>query len=249
MSGEHSVRGKYLGLLQDALLDRTNGRDPMAELASAGLIWPRHAPSMVTPGHMAFLRQVCEAMLVEEIPGDFVECGVWRGGACIMMRAVLASYEEQHRQVWVCDSFEGLPTPDARYQRDTRLGLHLQPELRISEDNVRANFERYGLLDERVHFVRGWFEDTLPALVASGQVPAISVLRMDGDHYGSTLHILEALYPLVSIGGWIIEDDYLNPGLADHAKAAVDDYRAAHGITEEIIPVTWGGAWRKERSV
>ena len=91
-----------------------------------------------------------------------IETGVWRGGASIYMRGILAAHGVENRDVWVADSFAGLPEPD----HPTVLGLVDASEwLAVSLDEVRENFARYRLLDERVHFVKGWFRDTLPRSV------------------------------------------------------------------------------------
>jgi O-methyltransferase len=116
--------------------------------------------------------------------------------------------------------------------------LWTYPELAVSLDEVRANYERYGLLDERVRFVQGWFRDTLPAC----PVDRLAVLRLDGDLYESTFVALDTLYPKLSPDGYVIIDDY---ALAT-CNAAVDDYRAEHGIENELVRIDWTGVyWRK----
>lgn len=102
-------------------------------------------------------------------------------------------------------------------------------------------FERYGLLDDRVRFLEGWFRDTLP----TAPVDKLSVLRLDGDLYESTMDGLVNLYPKVSPGGFVIVDDY---GNIQACKAAVHDYRARHGGTEPIVDVDGSGVWwRREK--
>lgn len=111
--------------------------------------------------------------------------------------------------------------------------------LAVSADTVRAAFERYGLLDDRVRFLEGWFSDTLP----SAQIEQLAVLRLDGDLYESTIDALHALYPKLSVGGFVIVDDY---GAWEPCRRAVDDFRSAHGISEEITKVDWTGVhWRR----
>src|ERR1019366_10705207 len=102
-----------------------------------------------------------------------------RGGACILMRAVLAAYGDRDRCVWVADSFAGVPKPDKdNYGADENMKLHLNADvLAVSEADVKANFKRYGLLDDRVRFLPGWFKATLQ----SSPIERISVLRLDGD--------------------------------------------------------------------
>src|SRR5207248_7017891 len=128
------------------------------------------------------LRELVERTLSENIAGDYIETGVWRGGACILMRGVLAAYGEKHRRVFCADSFAGLPRPDsAAFPADRRSRLHEAHELAVSLDDVTANFAKYGLLDEQVRFVKGWFRDTLPALAGE----RFALLRLDGDMYES----------------------------------------------------------------
>ncbi len=97
------------------------------------------------------------------------------------------------------------------------------------------------MLDEGVRFLKGWFKDTLP----SAEAEAYAVLRLDGDMYESTMDALNALYPKLSPGGFLIVDDY---GAVPACRQAVEDYRAVHGIDEPIIEIDWTGAyWRKAR--
>jgi O-methyltransferase len=128
--------------------------------------------------------------LREQIPGDFVETGIWRGGACIMMAGVLAAHEDKDRTVWGFDSFEGLPPPDdAKYPADRGDQLHRFQELAVSLEEVTDNFHRVGLWSEQVRLVKGWFKDT----VSAAPIDRIAVLRLDGDLYESTIQVLEAL--------------------------------------------------------
>src|SRR4029077_10071518 len=109
--------------------------------------------------------------------------------------------------VWVADSFTGLPPPDAaRYPHDRGDRLHEFPQLAVTLERVRENFRRYGLLDDQVRLLPGWFRDTLPA----APIERLAVLRLDGDLYESTIRALESLYYRLSVGGYIIVDDYGN---------------------------------------
>jgi O-methyltransferase len=177
----------------------------------------------------------------ENVPGDLLEAGVWRGGACIFMKANLVARQDDRRVVWVADSFEGLPAPNAAlYPADRGDDLHTRGGLSVGADQVRHNFERYGLLDDRVRFLVGWFKDTLPA----APIEALSVMRLDGDMYESTWQAIDALYPKLSLGGYCIIDDFGSH--QSQAGQAVLDYRAAHGIDEEIVDIDGFGAyWRR----
>ena len=141
--------------------------------------------------------------------------------------------------MWVADSFQGLPAPSDDHPADAGHDWSDVSALKVSADDVRANFDRYGLLDDRVRFLKGWFRDTLPA----APIDEIALLRLDGDLYESTIDALDSLYPKVSVGGYVLVDDY---GGWEPCRAAVDDYRAAHGLTDQIVEVDWTGVhWRR----
>jgi hypothetical protein len=185
--------------------------------------------------------QAClETVIEEAIPGDLVETGVWRGGCTIFMRGILAAHGVRDRSVWLADSFEGLPRPDtARYPLDSFSQLHAQSDLAVSRDEVESNFRRYGLLDDQVHLVEGWFEHTLPTL----RHHTWAIIRLDGDLYQSTIEALDNLYPGLSPGGYCIIDDY---GTYPACRQAVEDYREMHDITEPIEDIDGSGAfWRR----
>jgi hypothetical protein len=210
------------------------------ELRSIGRDWPVHAETMIGLARLDNVQHAVETVIGENVPGDLIETGVWRGGTVIFMRALLAAYGDPSRRVWVADSFEGLPRVDtANYPADEpAAGLADIRELAVPLAQVQANFARYGLLDERVRFLPGWFRDTLP----TAPIERLAVLRLDGDLYESTIIALDSLYPKLSPGGFTIIDDYALP----MCRAAVDDYRNSRGITEPIEEVDWTGVyWRR----
>lgn len=182
--------------------------------------------------------QFCvESVLEQGVPGDLVETGVWRGGVTILMKGVLEAYEDDTRRVWVADSFAGLPPPNPdKFPADKGIHLEKHKTLAISLDEVRSNFARYNLLDERVRFLKGLFQETLP----TAPIEQIAVLRLDGDLYESTIVALENLYPKVSPGGYVIVDDY---GAMLACRQAVMDYRKAQGIDDPILPIDWTGVY------
>jgi len=214
------------------------GGDPDRRLD--GNDWPPTAETMVGRLRLQQVRSCVESVLADGVPGDLIETGVWRGGVTILMRGILEAWADTQRTVWVADSFRGLPTPDVvNYPADAGHDLSDVSTLAVSADQVRRGFERYGLLDHRVRFLEGWFSDTLPA----APIGRLAVLRLDGDLYESTIDALEALYPRLSVGGYVIVDDY---GAWEPCRRAVDDYRAAHGISDEITSVDWTGVhWRR----
>jgi hypothetical protein len=202
--------------------------------------WPQVAHTMIGLRRLDNLQFCVEDVLARGVPGDLMETGVWRGGACIFMRAILKAHCVSDRRVWVADSFEGLPKPDSRkYPADAGLRLHTMPALAVSLEEVMQNFQEYGLLDEQVRFLKGWFRDTLP----KAPVERLAVLRLDGDMYESTIEALEHLYPRLSTGGYLIVDDY---GAVPACRRAVDDFRQAHGINEKIAEIDWSGVcWQR----
>jgi hypothetical protein len=184
--------------------------------------------------------QFCiETVLREHIPGDVIETGVMRGGTTILMRAILKAHDVSDRIVWAADSFEGLPAPNVeKYPEDAGAAWHLRPLTDVGLDAIRRNFDRYGLLDDQVRFLKGWFRDTL----ATAPVERLAVLRLDGDLYESTMDALEPLYPRVSTGGFVIVDDYNLPA----CRRAIDDFRLAKGVHDPIMPIDGAGSyWRK----
>ena len=173
------------------------------------------------------LQRCVEDVLHNHIPGDLLEAGVWRGGCCILMRAVLAAHDCTDRNVWVADSFSGLPASQADQDEEYAMDASHLPVLAVSQKQVEQNFRRFGLLDDQVKFLPGWFEESL-AGTATGP---LAVLRVDCDLYSSTQAVLEALYDRVSPGGWVIIDDY---GILPPCQQAVDEFRQQRGI---VVPL------------
>jgi hypothetical protein len=209
---------------------------------SLGLDWPSVAHTMVGLRRLDNVRQCVERVLADGVPGDFIETGVWRGGVCIFVRGVLAVHGVWDRRVWLADSFRGMPvvTP-AGHGEDYALRLHRHNGvIAVSQETVRQNFERYGLLDEQVRFLPGWFRDTLPA----APIERLAVMRLDGDLYESTMDALTHLYPKLSVGGYVIVDDYL----IGVCREAVRDFREAEGIGDPIEDIDGVGVyWRRGR--
>ncbi|GGX72712.1 macrocin O-methyltransferase [Tateyamaria omphalii] len=183
-----------------------------------GWDWPSVSFTMVGTKRLANVRFTLETAIRENIPGDFVETGVWRGGASIFARAVLFAHEQTDRRVVLCDSFDGLPAPDEeKYPHDKGSDFHTYDALAVSVDVVKRNFEKFNLLDDQVVFIEGLFKDTMKDVTSE----KIAVLRLDGDMYESTIDPLRHLFPKVSNNGWVIVDDY---HVVPAAKAAVHDY-------------------------
>ncbi len=206
-----------------------------------GRDWPSIAHTMVGLKRLDNLQFCAEEVIKNNISGDFIETGVWRGGATIFMRAILKAYNITNRVVWVADSFQGLPAANLElYPIDSSLKLDHISYLSVLLEEVKNNFKKYNLLDDQVIFLKGWFKDTIP----NAPIKKIALLRLDGDMYESTIDVLNNLYPKLSVGGYIIIDDYMLKA----CREAVSDYRSRHNITEQIIDIDGFGAyWKKER--
>lgn len=189
----------------------------------------------MTSSERMFATMMASKHAVESgIDGDFVECGVWRGG-----NSILAAGEFKHRNsnkaVYLFDTFEGMTAP-TEFDRTAANNVPAEEKFRetrrgensdwcySSLDEVKSNFAKAGLLSDKVKFVKG---DVLKTLEDESNLPSkISVLRLDTDWYESTKKELEVLYPRLSVGGVLMIDDY---GHWAGAKKAVDEYFEAHG--------------------
>jgi O-methyltransferase len=199
-----------------------------------GRVWSPNALTMIGIPRLLNLREVIETIEKEHITGEIIECGVWRGGACIYMRLVLNELGSD-RTVILADSFDGLPGPS--HPNDAGDKHHTFDILKVPVAQVRENFSRCGI-DGGYTILKGWFSDTLPAFNQK-----LSVLRIDCDMYQSTSECLRFLYPNLSEGGFSIVDDYW---ALNGCRLAVDDYRERNGITTPLIRIDWSGVyWRK----
>lgn len=237
---------RYLDLMIRALTNSIYGDASMhphlprvydAAKRETGADWPTTAHTMAGAMRLRNLASLVERTIDEKVPGDYIETGVWRGGCCILMRAVLEARSDQTRRVYVADSFAGLPAPKPDlYAHDAGDPHHMFTELAVSRKEVEENFRKYGLLDDQVVFVEGYFDETLPNL----QAGPFALLRLDGDMYESTIVALEALYPKLSPGGFVIIDDF---GAVEGCRLAVEEYRRANNITETMHAIDWTAIW------
>jgi O-methyltransferase len=208
-------------------LIRTGGSP---ELRERGEDWPLTAETMVGLRRLENVRDCIEAILRDGVEGDLIETGVWRGGCSIFMRAVLAAHSDTTRVVWLADSFSGLAEPDfVTHPHEFEVDLSVYDELAVGIDVVKKNFRKYGLLDDQVRFLPGWFKDTLP----EAPIDKLSLIRLDGDYYESTMTALTALYPKLSPGGFVIVDDYQ----IDACRRAVADFLGSVGETPHLQPI------------
>jgi Macrocin-O-methyltransferase (TylF) len=236
----------YLDLLKASLTDTLFSIEPNADEETElryvhGFI--RHyikgnAVSMMPRVRFENLQSCIVDVLERNIPGDLIETGVWRGGGTIFMRAVLKAYGVTDRTVWVADSFEGLPAPDAEKfpieaaAHNGRVMEKVYNHFAVSLEDVQGNFRAYGLLDDQTRFLKGWFKDSLP----TAPITTLSIMRLDGDYYESTWDGLVNLYDNLSIGGYAIIDDY-GEDTWTYCRKAVDEFRRQRGIEEPMIRV------------
>jgi O-methyltransferase len=265
--GAAALRTAYLDLLRLSLCDLAGagttavrglpqGRLVSHELGTAdlqvrayGRDWPLHALTMTGLVRLDDLQQCAETIVHDSIAGDLIETGSWRGGSSILMRATLDSLGAYDRTVWVADSFQGFPEPDASPDLASSGSGHvgsLAPYfaafdyLAVPLEEVQEAFARLGYV-RGVRFVPGFFEETLPRL--TGAERRWSLIRLDGDTYDVTLLALRCLYPSLSPGGYVIVDDYFD---IDECRHAVDDFRREHSIEEPLEQVDWSCArWRR----
>lgn len=220
------MKSLYLQLLEKCL---TNSIYREVEPTNT---WPKYAHTMMPASRLDNIYQCATKIIEDNVPGDFIECGAWRGGATIYMRAILHERNIGDRKVIVADSFQGFRRPQKRIDPDC--SLHTQ--LLVSLDQVKENFQKYDLLDDQVVFLPGWFEDTLP-----GWETPLSLLRIDCNYYELVRLVLNELYPWVSPGGFVIIDDYdIIPG----CNVATDEFVAEHHIQYERMEKN-GVFWRK----
>lgn len=200
-------------------------------LRQQGLDWPLFGYTMTGRHRLDALQKCIEDVVANKVPGDVVETGVWRGGSMIFARALLDVHGEADRVVWCCDSFQGMPVPTV--EGESFSGTEDFSDLNylaVGVDQVKGYFTRFGVLSDKVKFAKGWFSETLPTL----PIDTIALLRLDGDLYESTRDALVPLCPKVSKGGYVIVDDYHS---WEGCKKAVDEYRAAQGITSPIVKI------------
>jgi hypothetical protein len=193
------------------------------------------------------LVHMLRTVLEEDVPGDLVECGVWRGGAAFLLAGQLKQAGVSGRKVWLFDSFEGLPLPQEidgeaalAYSRDTESPGYYD-NCRASLEEVQASAEKLGL-GAHTRFVKGWFSDTLPATSAS--IGPIAILRIDADWYSSVRDCLDHLYDHVSEGGFVIIDDY---SAWDGCAVAVHEFLSNRQLPHRLQTTLSGQAFFRKQ--
>ncbi len=190
--------------------------------------------TMTSVERLYALYQGCKFVLDQNIPGDFVECGVWRGGSSLLMAKMLANRGIQNRKLYLYDTFEGMSNPgcadvdlEGKKAKDLMDDSESDKEESVwclaSLEDVQKNMSLSGVQAENLVYQKGKVEDTIPAHIPEKE---IALLRLDTDWYESTKHELEHLYPKLSKGGVMILDDY---GHWQGCRKAVDEYFKTNG--------------------
>jgi O-methyltransferase len=193
-----------------------------------GLDWPVDAETMIGMKRLNHLNYCLDTIRRENIPGDLLEAGVWRGGAVIFMKAYCDLYGLQ-KKVFAADSFKGLPEPRPEFTKDSGSIWHEFEYLSVGLHTVQENFRKYGVSTTNVEFIEGFFEESL----LNTNVKELALLRLDGDMYSSTWDTLINMYPKVVNGGFIVIDDYSLQG----AQAAVSDFFEKNQLNHKIYEI------------
>ena len=217
--------------------------------------------TMLTHPRLVCLHQQVQSCEKRNIPGAFVECGTWKGGAVGLMALANLRFGTARRMLHLFDSFEGIPEPDEAVDGPLAVeqvqsvhggvsgrlvavqGLYekFAGSVGTLEDNRCLLENKIGYPAEFIRYHQGWFQDTVPT--AAAIIGPIAILRLDGDWYASTKVCLDYLYPKVVSGGFVIVDDY---GTYDGCRKAVDDYRVAHSIRSALDKIDSSAyAWIK----
>jgi O-methyltransferase len=209
----------------------------------AGNDWTYLGDTMTGFKRLDSLQGLLKDVIQNGIAGDFIETGVWRGGSSIFARGVIRGLGQQDRKTFVCDSFAGLPPGERGLDKGDK-GWDHWPYLEVSAEVVAGNFNSAGVLDENVIFAKGFFNDTIPVL--SNMVDSLAIMRLDGDIYESTVDVLYHLYEKLSVGGYVIMDDWFG----FPSKTACEDFFKVHGISPEIIAVdNLSAYWKKTENI
>lgn len=199
---------------------------PIDDIRLEGLDWPKDAITMIGLKRINNLHKMLDYVRENNIEGDLIETGVWRGGSVIFMKLYCQIYNID-KKVFVCDSFEGLPKPSGRFDQDDGDTHYQHNELAISLEEVKNNFRKYKCLDDKVLFIKGFFSETLPN---NGLIEKLCILRMDGDMYESTYDVFYSCYDKLVKNGVCIIDDYCLSG----ARLCTEDFRKSKGINDPI---------------
>mmetsp|Transcript_22353 Transcript_22353/g.33022 ORF Transcript_22353/g.33022 Transcript_22353/m.33022 type:complete len:422 (-) Transcript_22353:780-2045(-) len=215
-----------------------------ASKRKGGKDWTYLGDTMVGNLRLHNIWNLLQDVSKNNIPGDYMETGVWRGGASVFARAILNTLGETDRVSYVCDSFAGLPPGDRALDAADKGWDDISFYLSVPDEIVATNFQKMGMLDSNVVFVKGFFNETMPPL--SKHVDKMAVMRLDGDMYESTVDVLYHFYDKMSIGGYVIMDDWFG----FPSRTAVEDFFKVHGISPAIIAIDSIAAyWKKTEEI
>jgi O-methyltransferase len=253
----HHVIAEYLEFFRDTIQNRHYERYGK-HIYLYGSEWPEEsaALSMIGARRLDHFVALIVTVIDDDIPGHIIETGVWRGGASFLAAKTIELVgESESRHVYMCDSFVGIPLPPAHLlQWKDDLYAHSLHYFNISgPSRVIRDAQLFGLDMSHIHIVEGYFNESLPKLIITQPDMRFSIIRLDGDTYFSTYDAIDALYPHLSPGGFVVVDDYSDwPGCRD----AIDAYRLKHGISDSdepliMIPhqhgeIVRGVYWRKK---
>jgi len=234
----------YLDLLKLSLTDGIHCPRPMdPQTGQPSGPRPERAHTMLSIPRLELIQHcIEEVVVVDPIPGDMFQAGVWRGGAAVFMALATQVYRRSWgctilRKTWAADSFCGFPPPKRKEDKGFTTG-----DMSVDRRTVQHNFGLYGASD-LVDLWHGYFSSSLPKWRKEHPDRKIAVLHIDGDMYDSTMDCLENLYWRVPIGGYVIIDDY---GAHKQCRDAVEDFRVCMGIVDEPVKVDWTAVyWRK----
>jgi len=216
-----------------------------ATVRDNGLDWTYLGTTMTGSMRISNVEMLLKKVMTEDVSGGYMETGVWRGGSSIFARAVIRAYGEGDTRVsYVCDSFAGLPAGHQEIDWED-VGWDKTPYVEVDESRVARHFHELGMgTDENIVFARGFFNHTMPSLANKWmkKEEKLAILRLDGDMYESTVDVLYHMYERVSVGGYIIMDDWYG----FPARRACLDFFEAHGLNPSIIQIdTLAAYWKK----
>jgi O-methyltransferase len=212
---------------------------------TAALVRRLRPYTLTSPERLFAVSSAIQYLVAQRIPGDIVECGVWKGGSMMAAALTLLKQNDASRHLYLFDTFEGMTAPvqhDVDFQGSSAADQMKKAKkddaasiwAAVPLDEVKRNLASTGYDPQKVHFIKGKVEDTLP-----GQAPpGIAMLRLDTDWYESTRHELEHLFPRIVPGGILIIDDY---GHWQGARKAVDEYFQEHRVPVFLSRIDFTG--------
>jgi len=192
----------------------------------------------LSKARLASAHNFVKKSIQENIPGSIVECGTYKGG-CLALMAKTAHFMNSNKKIYGFDVFDHLPEPG---EHDGKLsnGRGHSEDLNCTPDDVIDTLKLCGFDYLTLKLFPGLFQDTLTEQETLDEIGLISVLRLDGDWYESTKVCLDQLYDLVSVGGFVVIDDY---GHFPGCKKAVDEFRERRGITSQLHKTDYTERW------